>query len=243
VALSSAKNLFQTGMKRITTILAIASVFIVSARAQGFQNLNFESAYNLPGNPGSGALVSATNALPDRTGYNADNALSDVYYVSNSLGDVSGSVELEGGSQALSGDFSVALFLGGSISQTGSVPDDAESLEFEAQGPGSGGSLGSTDLSVMLGGQSLSYSALSDGPDYVVYGASIPGDMQGQTAALTFLVQGLTPGVLLDNIDFSTMSVPEPSEWAFIGLGVVAFGFWKRSASKVGIRRFHRLRR
>jgi hypothetical protein len=207
-------------MKRITMTLIIAAVFSISARGQGFLNLNFESAQNLPANPGNGVLVSVTNALPD---WASD--FSYIYYVSNSLGNVSGQVELEGGSLALSGEFSVGLYQNSSISQTGLVPVDAESLEFEAQGPGPGYSFGASGLSVQLGGQSLSYSVLSEGSDYIVYGASIPSNMDGQTEALAFVCQGPGSGdVLLDNIEFFT---PEPSEWAMIGLGVVLFGAWQ----------------
>src|ERR1700733_11555224 len=100
---------------RITVTMAFAVVFIISACGQGFQNLNFESAQNLPGNPGNGVLVPETNALPGWTAYDGflpgALALSSLYYVSNTLGNVSGSVELEGGSVALSGNLSVELYL------------------------------------------------------------------------------------------------------------------------------------
>lgn len=211
-------------MKRITAILAVAAL-IISARGQGFLNLNFESAQNLPGNPGNGVLVSVTDALPDWTAYDGDFALADVYYVSNSLGDVSGSVELEGGSLALSGNYSVGLFGNGSISQTAAVPDNAESLQFEATTLDS--------LYVTLGGQNLSYSLLSEGPndDYAVYGANIPSDLDGQTETLTFGMQG-SGETLLDDIDFSSMSVPEPSECALIGFGAIVLGFYRRKQQR-----------
>jgi PEP-CTERM motif len=127
---------------------------------------------------------------------------------------------LEGGSLALSGNFSVGLYSNGSISQTGLVPDNAESLQFEATTPQDG-------LYVTLGGQNLSYSVLSEGTDYDVYGANIPADLDGDVETLTFGIQSGPGQTLLDNIDFSTMSVPEPSEWALIGLGAVLFGFWR----------------
>jgi hypothetical protein len=52
--------------------------------------------------------------------------------------------------------------------------------------------------------------------------------MDGQMETLTFLEGGPTPGVLLDNIEFSSMSVPEPSEFALLGLGAVVLGFWRQ---------------
>ncbi len=224
-------------MKRVTMILAVAAIFVISARGQSFQNLNFEAAFgtgtNFPGNPGNGVLVSVANALPDWTPYDADLALSSIYYVSNILGHAS-NVELESGSLALSGNnLSVELFENSSISQTGLVPGNAESLEFEAQGPGPGGSLGAANLSVTLGGQSLSYSAISEGPDYTVYGANIPADLDDQMEALTFGCQGIGSGqVLLDDIEF--LPVPEPSECALLGLGAILFGLCRRRKPQNG---------
>ena len=206
-------------MKRLTMTLAFAAIFIISAHGQGFLNLNFESAQNLPGNPGpDGALVSITDALPDWTAYSGPNILSDIYYVSNSLGRAQ-DVELEGGSLAVSGNFSVGLYNGGSISQTGLVPEDAESLQFEAFVPLAAG------FSVTLDGQKLSYSVLSESSGYDVYGADIPADLDGQTEASTFGCQGVgSGGVLLDNIEFSSMSVPEPSQFALVGLVALLLG-------------------
>jgi hypothetical protein len=215
-------------MKRITMTLAIAAIFIISAHGQGFLNLNFESAQNLPGNPGAhGTPVSVSDGLPNWTAYDGDLALSSIYYVSNSFpGGASSSVELEGGSLALSGEFCVGLY-GGSISPTGLVPGNTESLQFATHGTGAGGSLGGTGFSVTLGGQSLSYSALSTGPDYIVYGANIPTGMDGQMEALAFSDGG---DVLLDDIEFSSMSVPEPSQFALIGLGAILFKALKASS-------------
>jgi hypothetical protein len=205
-------------VKIITTIFALVTIFTISVRGQGFLNLNFESAYNLPGNPPepNGALVATANALPNWTAYDDTTPLLDVYYVSNYFFGVASVVELEGGSQALSGDFSVGLYLSGSISQVGLIPDDAESLEFEAQG------LGASSLSVTLAGQTLSYSAISEGPGYTVYGANIPAGLDGQNEPLTFGLQGLS-GIVLDNIQFSPTSVPEPTAYALIGFGGVLF--------------------
>jgi hypothetical protein len=208
-------------MKRITMTLAFASLFIISAQGQSFQNLNFESAQNLPGNPGNGEAVPVANALLGWTAYDGSLALSEVYYVSNILGYQS-NPELEGGSLALSGNFSVGLYNNSSISQTGMIPANAESLQFEAQGSGS---LEADGFGVTLGGQFFQVSALSTGPDYTVYGGNIPADMDGQEEALTFLCEGVgSGGVVLDNIEFSTSAVPEPGEFALIGLGAILLG-------------------
>jgi hypothetical protein len=214
-------------MKKITTMLTVVAIVAFSARGQGFLNLNFESAQNLPGNPGYyGESIAVTNALPGWIAYNgpinSGNTLDNIYYVSNSMPGISTVVELESGSLALSGNFSAYLGPNGAISQTATVPDDAASLEFEATTPQDG-------LDVTLGGQNLSYSLLSEGSGYNVYGADIPTDLDGQTETLIFGIQnGQT---LLDNIEFSTMSVPEPSECALMGLG-----------STIALLMFHRRR-
>jgi hypothetical protein len=83
----SLRSSVQRTMKTITMTLAVAVLFIISARGQGFLNLNFESAQNLPGNPPipDGVQVAATNALPDWTAYDGPNALAFINYVSNSF--------------------------------------------------------------------------------------------------------------------------------------------------------------
>jgi hypothetical protein len=123
---------------------------------------------------------------------------------------------LEGGSLALSGNYSVGLFSDGSISQTGLVPDNAESVQFETSANITG-----LALNVILGGDNLGFSALSQGTGYTVYGINIPAAMDGQMETLTFRTEGATPGILLDNIEFSPMSVPEPSACALLGLGAI----------------------
>ncbi len=214
-------------MKRLTTMPVVLIASVILAYGQGFSNLNFESAYDLPANPdGEGELVPVTSALPDWTAYEGSLALSEIYYVSNTLGNVSGTVEREGGSLALSGNnLSVGLYDGGSISQTAMVPGNAESLDFEAFLPGP-----AANLVVTLGGQKLSYSALYDGPNYIEYGANIPSAMEGQTEALIFSCnEGPgSGGAILDNIQFSPSATPEPGEMALIGLGAVLFYMSKR---------------
>ncbi|HEX3626094.1 MAG TPA: hypothetical protein VH280_11785 [Verrucomicrobiae bacterium] len=209
-------------MKTIAAVLVLAVIVAASARGQGFLNLDFESAYGLPGSPVKyGELVSVTNALPGWTANVDKNALSDINYVSNMIYGVSTLVELEGGSLTLSGDFSVRLDSGGSISQTGLVPDNAESLQFEAIANAQ------PNLYVILGGQSLSYSVLFAGSGYDVYGANIPAEMDGLMETLTFGIEGPSYSVL-DNIEFSPQIIPEPSEFGLIGVGAVVFEVLRR---------------
>ncbi|HUA65395.1 MAG TPA: PEP-CTERM sorting domain-containing protein [Alphaproteobacteria bacterium] len=73
-----------------------------------------------------------------------------------------------------------------------------------------------------MGGQNLPYSTLSTGPNYTVYGANIPAALDGQMETLDLFLNGGQS--LLDNIEFSPLSVPEPSEWALIGIGTILLG-------------------
>jgi hypothetical protein len=217
-------------VKIIAKIFAFVAIFIISARGQGFVNLDFESAYDLPWNPGNGMLVPITNALPGWAAFDDTAPLSQVFYVSNYVLGSAEPVALDSGSLALSGGFSVELFGEGSISQTGLVPNNSLSLEFEAQGEGPNGSLVSSGFSVSLGGQTLSYSSISQGLGYTLYGANIPSALDSQVEPLVFECQGPGSGeVVLDNIEFSPSSVPEPAECALIGLGLLLFGLRRRN--------------
>jgi hypothetical protein len=215
-------------MKRTVLSFIFAVICAVAAKGQGFLNLDFESAYNLPGNPPvpDGTDVGATSALPDWTAYDGDVVLSEINYVSNYFYGEATSIELEGGILALGGIFSTELFIDSSISQTGMVPVDAESLIFDAEGPdGLNHTVFHSGFSITLGGQTLAYTLLSQATGYSVYGANIPAGLDGQVEGLTLACQGAGSGlVTLDNIEFSPMSVPEPSEFTFIGLGAVLFG-------------------
>jgi hypothetical protein len=163
---------------------------------------------------------------------------------------------------ALNGsNFSAALYFYGSISQTGQIPVNAKSLQFEASSAldlnvtlggqnlpysaiseGSGYTLyganipgrlsNASGFSVTLGGQTLSYSLLSEGANDYLFGANIPADLDGQTEALSFGCFGLgSGGVVLDNIQFSPASVPEPDECALVGLGGIVFWIRRRVAN------------
>ena len=203
-------------------MILIFAALNISARGQDFTNLNFESAYNLPGNPENGESVPVTNAIPGWAAYGSDGdvALVNIYYVSNNISGFATEVELEGGSLALNGNnLSVGLFNGGSVSQTGLVPNDAEYLQFEANSP--------LNMELILGGQSLSYSDVSEGSDYNVYSANIPMDMDGQMETVTFFMQD-SGNTELDDIEFSSSPVPEPSEYALMGLGGIVFGVYRR---------------
>ena len=211
-------------MKRILMTVLMSACVIASARGQGFLNLDFSLAHNLPSSPGiEGLSVSVTNALPDWNAYEGEKVLSSIYYVSNNFSSAYTLVELEGGTLALGGNnFGVGLF-GGSISQTAQVPNNAESLEFETPSD--------LNLRVDLGGERLLLSEISANSNYNVYGANLPAGLAGQVETLTFHEDG--SATVLDGIVFSSSPIPEPGEGALLGLGALVWGvYWRRSRTE-----------
>jgi hypothetical protein len=187
--------------------LSCTLITILSARSQGsFQNLGFESAHSLPP-PGS--YVAVVDALPGWTAATGSVQVTAIPYnmvVAFPRVGLYGSNTLE-----ISGVFSVLLSRDGSISQTGLVAENAESLLFK------GHWTSATPLGVFLGGQSLSYVAISNGPNYTLYGADI-STFAGQTARMDFFAQ--SPSLyLLDDIEFSSQPIPEPASLALLCWG------------------------
>jgi len=209
-------------MKKTTLMLIVTALLIISVRGQGFLNLDFSLAYDLPSNPGiNGLSVSVTNALPGWTAYGGANVLSSIYYLSNSFSGFSSPVQLEGGTLALGGNnFAVGIGPGGSLSQTAQVPDNAVSLEFETSF--------ALNLWLYLGGQRIYYTEISAGNGYDTYGANIPAGMAGEVETLKFSDQG--SATVLDGIVFSSSPIPEPGEGALIGFGAVLWGVYWRSS-------------
>jgi hypothetical protein len=181
------------------------------AKGQGFMNLDFESAHvSIIGTNELEPYMATTNALPSWSAFMGAGQLSSVDYNRNHAGQFT-AVYLEGSNgEVLSGNFSVGLAGDGSISQTGLVSANAESLLFDAFFSGS-----ASPLTVSLAGQDLSYVAISSavnssGETYTIYGADI-ASFAGQEETLTFSsAQGSVGTEILDDIQFSSMIVPEP---------------------------------
>jgi hypothetical protein len=131
---------------------------------------------------------------------------------------------------ALDGNFSIYLYGGltapaASISQTAVVPVSAESILFKAQNDG--GVLGGT-LLVSLGSQNISFSAISTGSNYTLYGGNIPSAFDNQSEQLMFsALEGGNNFWNIDDIQFSSSPVPEPSVFALAVLSGLAFGLVK----------------
>ncbi|MCX6929772.1 MAG: PEP-CTERM sorting domain-containing protein [Verrucomicrobia bacterium] len=106
------------------------------------------------------------------------------------------------------------------------MPTYANSLLFKAEGGGTWGG----PLVVSMGGVELPFSAISAQTNYTLYGADISG-FAGQVEQLMFTA---LPGVnnywTLDDIQFSTQLIPEPSVFglAALGAGLVAWRVLRR---------------
>lgn len=190
--------------------------------AQGsFRNLNFELA-NVPDTiPGQyGDLQPTVSALPGWLvtveGY--PQPVSFTYHNTLNYGGVGTMLHGPGWASVdiLEGRYSLRLIratapvfgLAPSISQTGEVPIEAQSLRFWTPP--------FRVLDVRLGGESLALIQLEQGASYNVWGADI-SRFAGMTAELRF-----TGGALIDNIFFSPLVIPEPSTISF---ALAGFGF------------------
>jgi hypothetical protein len=145
---------------------------------------------------------------------------------SNIPGTIDGnySVLLQAGSDPQS-----SALVGASIAQMGIVPLGSQSIEFRAW------QTQFNNFTVSLGGDTLSPIVLGTGPNYTLYGVSIPPLMDGQSVQLEFTDNFLTSGASwlgLDDIAFSTQVVPEPCLLALTGVGALAFALCRRFARR-----------
>jgi hypothetical protein len=125
------------------------------------------------------------------------------------------SILLQGGSQFVPSTSYSAIW------QTGQIPTNAESLIYW------GGA-----LQVTFNGQPLIPVAISNAANYIIWGMDISA-YAGQTGELRFtkpwLPTNFSDGALLDNIQFSSSPIPEPSPLALTAVGTLLLGFrrWK----------------
>ena len=218
-------------MKAIKPFVAI-SLFILwqNAQGQGFVNLDFESAVIVsdPSSPYYPNAVYANDAIPGWvvTGFLGPN---EVLYNTISLGATSVSILGTSGTPSpISGAFSIDLFGGSTdtaatISQTGLVSASAQTLFFKAK-PGIG------SLQIFLGSQNLTFFTLSTGANYNLYAADI-STFANQTQTLKFsALQGVNNYWEIDDIQFSSSPIPEPSTFALTALGglLLAFRRWRK---------------
>jgi hypothetical protein len=198
-----------------------------------FVDLNFEQA-TIVYDPSNTLGVYARDAIPGWTVGNDFLGTNDILYNELSLGAPSVSLcgpnsegNLSPTPAPLDGTYSIDLYggvpgetypqLGISLSQTALVPVGAESIFFI-------GKSFSGTLLVSLGGQNITYTAVSTGPDYTLYGGNIPPVFAGQIETLTFNAPiGANNYWELDDIQFSASPVPEPDVFSIFGIGTLLF--------------------
>jgi hypothetical protein len=104
------------------------------------------------------------------------------------------SVFLQGGSIYYPGGTN-----GASIGQTGQIPATAQSIIFWGNA-----------LQVTFNGQILSFIDISNALNYTIWRADISA-YAGQTGELLFTAHWFNGQGMIDNIQFSTLPIPEPS--------------------------------
>ncbi len=233
-------------IKKLITCMSGVLLTTVSARSQGsFQNLNFESANPVPIVGGEYPdEVTPGSALPGWSasigGIPVTAVIQNDYALGGASVDIFGPGYSDVDPGIIAGNYTVMLQAGGSsplteggnasLSQNGTIPANAMSLEFEAWSM-----TPSATLSVSFAGNSLSPVGLSSGvspggQSYTLYGADISA-YAGQSGQLQFTdvysSQGLN-GIELDDLTFST--TPEPGTLALVVMGGVAFAVrsWRK---------------
>jgi hypothetical protein len=231
---------YYAAVKTLIAILSLAYPHL--AFTQGtFENLDFESA-NLSSEPPQQfpSLVPIDAALPGWTVYLGPVQQTEVNYNYTTIGTanvaVLGATWSSTDPGVIDGNYSVLLQSGGvpntsllgnaSIEQTGTIPANAESIEFKAWGAPS-----PSDIGVSFAGNSLTPLLLYSGPTFNTYGVNI-SPYSGQTGSLEFSALFTSQNatlVDLDDISFSpTAIVPEPTPLALAGIGTVLFALYRR---------------
>ena len=222
-------NLNSMAAVRTQFLAALLIILCQNGHTQGFINLDFERATIVrdTSSPYYPYAVYASNAIPGWTpsGFLGSN---EILYNDISLGAACVSIfDTSGLYPVIDGTFSIQIYggangaPGASISQTSLVPVPAKSILFKAyKSPAPGGT-----LSVSLGGQGIPFSALSTGSNYTMYG----GDISSFAGQIQQLIFSAPPGNnaywVIDDIQFSSLAVPEPSVFGVSALGALLLGW------------------
>jgi hypothetical protein len=224
--------------KLISVIFTAALLSLAEACfAQGFVNLNFEQAAVSPTPAGVyGSQIDPAIAFPGWTvGNSGGNGATVVFYNEESVG--SPAVDLMGPSfpnmsayPLLQGSYSVLLqyfgYAGGSptLTQTGTIPTNAQSITFlDFSGINPLFHASSTNPIVTLNGINI--------PLISIAGGRLAGDVTafaGSVVQLTFSTPTSEGGSYFDDIQFSSLPVPEPSAFALAALGALLLGLRRR---------------
>jgi hypothetical protein len=208
-------------------LFAIQLFVSSSLYSQGFFfNLDFELSQT-PVSLGPG-LVPITNALPGWAGTVGDVQIDEVWYNTRTVDAAMVSLQSSTSqiTQPLQGTYSVFLLgasivsppASASIAQSGLIPSGSKSILFLSS-PAHG-------LQVSFAGQPIPLIELGTGTDYVVLGGDV-SQFAGLLGELRFTAPPLG-GAVLDNIQFSTQSIPEPGILGLLGLGVLSMAVLRR---------------
>jgi hypothetical protein len=202
----------------------------LGARGAPFQNLDFESAA-LPVLPPNqpGGFVPIAQGLPGWSAFLGNDRIAQILHNSVTLGSpavlIWGPDYSRGFAGRIDGEYTAVLFAGSassgpalSISQTGTVPAEAQWLFFKALVYPT-----ASAFEVSLNGERIPVSAWEAHEDYTVYGGDV-SPFAGLAAELRFTMsRGLGYGLSLDSIVFA---VPEPSGVGLFAMGIVAAVWW-----------------
>jgi hypothetical protein len=232
-------------------VLIVAITFETSTiYGQGFMNLNFEQASVAPAplnytpsdaqNP-----ICAASALPYWTVTEDGTVCTAVWGEPVALDETSVAL-VAASANPIQGNYSVQLsayadapsdlYRSSSISQTGLIPIGTQSIQFLIASPTNAGSV-PPNPTMTLNGSPISLSVVSQSGGVMTMGGNVSA-FAGDTATLAFLCQATTGASFpanenyfnLDNIQFSTSPVPEPSEIALTALGALFLCFrrWRK---------------
>ena len=200
-------------MKKSLVTLGLWILGISLCRAQGFLNLNFENATILT------ARIATIPGWTVNTGNYVNGDINSIPYNDSAM--AAPAVSLEGTNalspslQAIQGNYSIFLqggsrfssdTNGASIWQTGQVSVLAQSMTYWGNA-----------LQVTFNNQLLTFNAISNAPNYTVWGTDISA-YAGQTGQLMFTVPWQSSS-MLDNIRFSASPIPEPGSIALLVAG------------------------
>jgi hypothetical protein len=214
-------------LMRIFFMVAVSLALTRSGLGQGFINLNFEQSTIVTSYPSGGGWDTGTANVPGwawTPGGIFGNGDSNIMGY-NDFALSAAAVDLEGADfgypySAIEGNYSIFMQggsyngAGGStISQTGQIPLDAKSIIYW------GG-----NFQVSFDGQLLSFNRINNFQNYAVWDADISA-YAGQTGELLFTCADYNAG-MLDNIQFSSLPVPEPSTFSLFGICTL-FLLWR----------------